>query len=304
VLFLLIYQQHQNLVFKENQQIIKKEMSDDENNELAEDYGNDAGAEQNETTDNQTNDEPEAAQSYGDQEPEQQVEHEHEQEQEHEHEEEQEHEHEQEQEQEHEQEKEVPKPTQKPAVNARSEMKESKESEPRANVYHGKASKQANTTIAGNIPTDLTPETAWRAVSADPPSINWYLFTVDKKLDLTFKQAGQNGLKEFINVLKSSSAELLFGLLRVNTNDRGGTSMRAKFVFVRFVGSKVGVMQKAKLTPKLGKIGDAFPVKHLSYDLNEEVTNFTIEALSKEMVRVGGVHESFDFGPDQIYICK
>jgi len=63
-------------------------------------------------------------------------------------------------------------------------------------------------------------------------------------------------------------------------------------------------MQKAKLTPTVGKIGAAFPVKHLTYDLTEDLTNFTLEMLSKEIVRVGGVHESFDFGPDQIYVCK
>jgi len=125
-----------------------------------------------------------------------------------------------------------------------------------------------------------------------------------KKNELAFKQAGQDGLKELTNVLKSSSGDLLFGLLRVNTNDKGGSSSRGKFIYIRFVGNKVGIMQKAKLTPKVGKIGEAFPVKHLTYDLTDDLNNFTIETLSKEIVRVGGVHESFDFGPGQIFVCK
>jgi len=184
-------------------------------------------------------------------------------------------------------------------VQMKEVAKEASKGVPRA------ASRKINTAPSGNIPTNLDPASAWKAVSADPPSINWYLFGLDKKMDLTFKHAGQNGLVELADRLKSSSSDILFGLLRVNTNDdqSGGTN-RAKFVFVRFVGASVSVMQKAKLTPKLGKISESFPVKHLSYDLTDDLTNFTVETLSKEFLRVGGKHYSFEFGPNQIYVCK
>jgi len=150
---------------------------------------------------------------------------------------------------------------------------------------------------SGPIPDKLDVTTAWKAVSAESPPINWYLCGVDKKIELVFKVAGKGGFEELTNVLKNSSTELLFGLLRVNSNDRGG-SKRAKFVFIRFVGTNVSVMQKGKLTPRLGKIGDSFPVKHMTYDLTEDLSNFTIETLAKEMLRVGGAHkpDSFDFG--------
>ncbi|ETO36873.1 actin binding protein [Reticulomyxa filosa] len=156
--------------------------------------------------------------------------------------------------------------------------------------------------------SDVT--SAWKAISADNPQINWCLFGVDKKIELEFKIAGQNGFEELTkylkgNLNKSSSSELLFGLLRVNSNDRGN-SKRAKFVFIRFVGSNVSVMLKGKLTPKLGKIGDAFPVKHLTYDLTEDLVGFTIDAIAREMLRVGGAHkpDSFDFGPNQTFNCQ
>jgi len=158
---------------------------------------------------------------------------------------------------------------------------------------------------SGDIPADLNPESAWKAISANHPSINWYLLGLNKKMDVVFKQAGQKGLEELITVLKGSAGNLLFGLLRVNSNDKGG-SKRAKFLFIRFVGSTVGTMQKAKLTPKLGKISESFPVKHLTYDLSEDLTDFSIETISREMLRVGGAHkpDSFDFGPNQAFICQ
>jgi hypothetical protein len=180
------------------------------------------------------------------------------------------------------------------------------EEQPRADESDVKESVPVSShTSTKPVPTDLTTESAWKEISHDSPSINWYLFSVDKKMDLTFKKAGNDGLEGFSKFLQNSPSELLFGLLRVNSNDRGG-SKRAKFVYVRFVGGSVNVMQKAKLTPKLGKIGDAFPVKHMTYDLTEDLGNFTIEALAKEMLRVGGAHkpDSYDFGPNQIYVCK
>ncbi|ETO37012.1 hypothetical protein RFI_00050 [Reticulomyxa filosa] len=165
--------------------------------------------------------------------------------------------------------------------------------------------KQTSSVPSGKVPENLNLDSAWKAISVDPPSVNWYLFGVDKKMELAFSKAGQQGLEEVTNVLKNASSELYFGLLRVNSNDKGG-SKRAKFIFIRFVGSGVNVMQKAKITPKLGKIGDAFPVKHLTYDLTEDLGNFTIDSLAKEFLRVGGAHkpDSFDFGPDQVYVCN
>jgi len=60
-------------------------------------------------------------------------------------------------------------------------------------------------------------------------------------------------------------------------------------------------MKKAKLTPSLGKIGQEFPVKHLTFDLNEELVHFDANNLLKEFLRVGGGEktEKYEFGPGQ-----
>ena len=63
-------------------------------------------------------------------------------------------------------------------------------------------------------------------------------------------------------------------------------------------------MKKAKLTPQLAKISDNFPVKHLTIDLTEDLTNFDVESLAKEFLRVGGAHkpDKYVFGKDQEYV--
>ena len=63
-------------------------------------------------------------------------------------------------------------------------------------------------------------------------------------------------------------------------------------------------MKKAKLTPQLAKISEHFPVKHLTIDLTEDLTNFDVESLAKEFLRVGGAHkpDKYVFGKDQEYV--
>ena len=96
--------------------------------------------------------------------------------------------------------------------------------------------------------------------------------------------------------------KLLFGLLRVASGDKGG-SMREKFIYVRFVGSKVSASRKARMTTSMGKCDAAFPLKHLSYDLAEDLVaddkTFGDSALVAAFLRVGGAHKPdyYEFGP-------
>jgi len=153
---------------------------------------------------------------------------------------------------------------------------------------------------------NLTPDEAWKAISKDNAAFNWYILTVDKNNSkLEYVCRGTGGLKEMKSFLLDKSSQLYFGILRVTSLDHGG-SKRAKFIYIRFVGSTVPVMKKAKVTPNMGKYGDMFPVKHLTLDLNEDLIGFSVEGLSREFLRVGGAHkpDSYEYGPDQKFDVK
>jgi hypothetical protein len=154
----------------------------------------------------------------------------------------------------------------------------------------------------------LSVDELWKILSKDNPPFNWYVCSVvveGKSPSLKPFKRGSGGLQEVRNVLTSNSTQILLGLLRVNSNDKGG-STRAKFVYIRFVGKNVPVMQKAKLTPQLGKFSESFPVKHLTLDLDDDLTGFSIEGVTKEFLRVGGAHkpDSYSYGPNQLYNVK
>lgn len=116
---------------------------------------------------------------------------------------------------------------------------------------------------------------------------------------------GTGGLNELKEKLADHEKDIMFFLLLVNTVDEEGSS-RAKFLYGRFVGSKVPFMQKAKLTPQLGDIADQFQVKHVSMDADEEMKGWQPEALAKEFLRIGGAHKpsQYVFGPDAVYNCN
>jgi flagellar biosynthesis GTPase FlhF len=151
-----------------------------------------------------------------------------------------------------------------------------------------------------NDKSPLSSSECWKGLSKDNNVFNWYILTVDGKQNLEYVSRGNGGLKEMHSFLKGKKKELYFGLLRVNSIDKS-KAKRAKFVYVRYVGSEVPVMKKAKVTPSLGKIGEQFPVKHLSLDLDENLTKFDSQSLMKEFLRVGGGEklEKYEFGPGQ-----
>merc|ERR1712048_119837 len=98
-------------------------------------------------------------------------------------------------------------------------------------------------------------------IYSDKPSFNWFTTKLkDPKLKdttLLVDQVGTGGLNELKQVVGGQADSILFFMLRVNTYDDESSS-RAKFIYGRFVGSKVKFMQKAKLTPQLGAMADQF----------------------------------------------
>jgi flagellar motor protein MotB len=178
---------------------------------------------------------------------------------------------------------------------------DNKEEEQQQQQQEQEEEQQQQQTYTGDVPTNLDIDSAWDIICKDTPSINWYGAIVNKKQQLEYDTAGNGGLSEMISYLQGKPSNIVLALLRVNSNDKGG-SKRAKFVFVKFIGSKVPFMQKAKLTPNLGRLCERFPVKHLTFDVTDDMSNFNVKILVKEFLRVGGAHkpDSYDFGPGQI----
>lgn len=116
---------------------------------------------------------------------------------------------------------------------------------------------------------------------------------------------GNGGLNELKQRLANHRRDIMFFLLLVNTTDDGGSS-RAKYIYGRFMGSKVNFMEKAKVTVRLGEIAEQFKVKHLSMDANESMHDWDPETLGKALLKIGGAHKptQYNFGRDAIYNCK
>merc|ERR1719295_1973617 len=92
-------------------------------------------------------------------------------------------------------------------------------------------------------------ETAWQKISAkNQTEINWYLMKLDGKVgsttDLVLVEEGNGGAAEIVEFLKDKKKEIMFGLLMCVTTD-SANSVRGKFIYLRMVGSGVGVMSKA-----------------------------------------------------------
>eukprot|EP01084_Bolivina_argentea_P005851 11056_1 len=153
-------------------------------------------------------------------------------------------------------------------------------------------------------------QTVWKKLSKQESSINWYLLKLDgkpgKTTNLTFVKEGDGGAAEIADFLKEESKAVYFGLLKCVTTD-DSKSVRGKFIYLRFIGSGVKSITKAKLTTSLGKIDDQFPCKHLSLDINEKCADdLTPKKLAVELLRVGGAHkpDKMNFGPNQEVFMK
>eukprot|EP01084_Bolivina_argentea_P276294 471430_1 len=149
-------------------------------------------------------------------------------------------------------------------------------------------------------------EEACNKLYSDNPTFSWFTSKiVDAKAKvLRLDQIG-NGLNKLKQYLSSQKENIVFFLLRVNCVGGNG-SVRAKFIYGRFVGTGVKFMAKAKLTPRLGYIADKFPVKHLTKDCDDKMNDWTPEMLSREFLRIGGAHKpiKYDYGGGCVYNVK
>ena len=154
-----------------------------------------------------------------------------------------------------------------------------------------------------------TPASVWKDISKNSKNtINWYACRLKGKTsDLIVDGKGNGGINELKEYLSKPERkkQVRFVILRVNSLDNHG-SVRAKFIFFKFLGSKVNKMTKAGLISKMGNIEMNFKVRHLIVDLDESLQRLDVERLAKEFLRVGGAHkpDRYDFGGDTIYKCR
>merc|ERR1712048_137674 len=193
---------------------------------------------------------------------------------------------------------------QKEEAPKQEEEKEEPKTEEAPKKKKGKKKKKKKTAASGDDESDEY----WQKLSKKGSSINWYCMKLAGKVGTTdklqFVQEGEGGASEIVEFLKDKEKNIMFLLLKCITTD-DAKSVRAKFLYLRMIGSGVKTMQKAKLTGSVGKIDGRFPCKHLTIDISEKCADdLEPKKLVKELLRVGGAHkpDKMSFGPDQGFI--
>lgn len=143
------------------------------------------------------------------------------------------------------------------------------------------------------VPAGLTPAEAWKMVQSDKEPVNWIMMVYSPP---TVWKMGTAGVKEFVANLDPS--RVIFGGIRVAAiDDRGSVqSVRAKFVFVGFVGAGVKAIAKAQAGPQKSTFEQILSGTHCTVAISapEELTE---EWLEQRLQASAGAHKPnrYDF---------
>ena len=136
-----------------------------------------------------------------------------------------------------------------------------------------------------NIPPELTAIVA--EVHSDTAAANWCLASLDEKNELQVVGTGTGGVAELASKLTPDTA--FYGLVRTTEAiDSGiaGQKDAVKFAFVTFLGEKLGVMRKGKISTFKGTISECFSPFHvelMNATSPDEVTEAAIVDLLNSM---------------------
>merc|ERR1712190_556948 len=123
------------------------------------------------------------------------------------------------------------------------EKKEEPKEEPKAEVAPKKKKKRKKKAAASG---DDESDAYWQKLSKKGSEINWYCLKLAGKVGTTdklqFVQEGSGGASEIVDFLKDKEKAIVFILLKCITTD-DAKSVRAKFIFLRVIGSAVKTMQ-------------------------------------------------------------
>jgi len=144
----------------------------------------------------------------------------------------------------------------------------------------------------------------WKALSQGNSVENWCCaqFTIEGKTPkLSFFGKGSGGFNELLALLKENQDKMLSGVFKVTVIGSDGAKY-PKFVYFRMITKEIKPMLRAKLTTHIDSIADVFPVKHLSYTLDEDFAKFDHQNVAKEFDRVSEnivQASAYNFGPEQ-----
>jgi hypothetical protein len=153
--------------------------------------------------------------------------------------------------------------------------------------------------------SDASVQAAYNKVKDMKASENYLsLGLVGKSNKAEVVGTGTGGLNE----LAATFAEdrVCFALLRVIAADvqENVTSNREKYVYISWIGPKVGVMQRAKVGMQSKVVQNFFTGISLAVVVDASTAgDITMEAIAKRLLACGGAHKptKYVFGPGQEY---
>jgi hypothetical protein len=146
---------------------------------------------------------------------------------------------------------------------------------------------------------------AFASLKDSKSSANYLVYGLQGKTNkLELIATGEGGLSEMQGHL--SEDRVMFCLLRVIGADvqQNVTSNREKFVYISWIGPKVGVMQRAKVGMQSKAVQAYFVGVSLAINVDASTeADLTLEALAKRLLACGGAHKptKYVFGPGQEY---
>jgi len=135
-------------------------------------------------------------------------------------------------------------------------------------------------------------ESAWKNLTRHESSINWILFGFESPNSnkLHVVDTGSGGLEELKSKLDENSVQ--FAAFRVVGVDNRETtiSRRPKFIYISYVGPKVGVLKKARVSVMKPDVARFFQSSALNLEISDasELTKYDV---SKRLLASGGAHK-------------
>jgi len=140
---------------------------------------------------------------------------------------------------------------------------------------------------------------AWKDMSNQKSENNWCLFKLEGGKNLVIAGQGNGGYEELIQHFDQSY--VMFGALKVIGKDDRQTleALRPKYVFFTFIGDKVPVIQRAKVSVQRGAAEKIFNGYSTRLDVPSNLSNFHRKEIAKELLKCGGAHtpSHYIFGP-------